>query len=69
MEYSAIKATINKQIANILRVFCSFIPTPFCTSYGFMIFVIYQLLSTYFIINKNKLNLEIMSDEKNLITC
>ena len=64
LEYSAIKATINKQIANILRVFCSFIPTPFCTSYGLIISVIYQLLSTYFIINKNKLNLEIMSAEK-----
>jgi len=32
LEYSAIKATISKQIANILRVCCSFIPSPFCTS-------------------------------------
>ena len=59
LEYSAIKATISKQIANILRVCCSFIPSPFCTSIGLAISVIYQLVSTQCIIQKNKLNLEI----------
>lgn len=59
LEYSAIKATISKQIANILRVCCSFIPSPFCTSIGLAISVIYQLVSTQCIIIKNKLNMEI----------
>ena len=59
LEYSAIKATISKQIANILRVCCSFIPSPFCTSIGLAVSVIYQLVSTQYIIHKNKLNLEI----------
>lgn len=64
LEYSAIKATISKQIANILSVCCSFIPSPFCTSIGLAISVIYQLVSTQCIIQKNKLNLEI--SQKNL---
>ena len=64
LEYSAIKATISKQIANILRVCCSFIPSPFCTSIGLAVSVIYQLVSTQYIIHKNKLNLEI--SQKNL---
>ena len=59
LEYSAIKATISKQIANILRVCCSFIPSPFCTSIGLAVSVIYQLVSTQCIIQKNKLNMEI----------
>lgn len=59
LEYSAIKATISKQIANILRVCCSFIPSPFCTSIGLVVSVIYQLVSTQYIIIKNKLNMEI----------
>lgn len=59
LEYSAIKATISKQIVNILRVFCSFIPSPFCTSIGLAVSVIYQLMSTQYIISKNKLNMEI----------
>ena len=64
LEYSAIKATISKQIANILRICCSFIPSPFCTSIGLAVSVIYQLTSTQYIINKNKLNMEI--SQKNL---
>ena len=64
LEYSAIKATISKQIANILRVCCSFILSPFCTSIGLAISVIYQLVSTQYIIQKNKLDLEI--NHKNL---
>lgn len=69
LEYSAIKATISKQIANILRIICSFIPSPFCTSFGLAVSVVNQLLSTHYIIKKNKLNLEIKKDldEKNSI--
>ncbi len=59
LEYSAIKATISKQIANILRIICSFIPSPFCTSFGLAVSVVDQLLSAHYIIKKNKLNLEI----------
>lgn len=58
LEYSAIKATISKQIANILRICSAFIPSPFCTSIGLAISVIYQLTSTKYIIWKNKLNME-----------
>lgn len=61
LEYSAIKATINKQVANIFRIFCSFIPSPFCTSIGLAVSVIYQFLFTHYIIKKNKLNLEIVN--------
>ena len=64
LEYSALKATISKQISNILRICCSFIPSPFCTSIGLAVSVIYQLASTQYIIYKNKLNLEI--SQKNL---
>lgn len=63
LEYSAIKAIIGKQMANILRVICSFIPSPFCTSFGLAVSVIRQLLFTHYIINKNKLDLELI-DEK-----
>jgi len=58
LEYSAIKATINKQIANIIRTICSFIASPFCTSIGLVLSVIYQLTSTQYIIIKNKINME-----------
>lgn len=62
LEYSAIKATISKQIANILRIFCSFIPSPFCTSFGLAVSVIYQLTSTHYMINKNNLSLEMINN-------
>lgn len=58
LEYSAIKATLHKQISNILRIICSFIPSPFCTSIGLIISVLYQLLFTHHTISKNKLKLE-----------
>ena len=63
LEYSTINATINKQVANVLRILCSFIPTPFCTSFGLAISVMYQLLSTHYVIRKNKIDLEMVSDE------
>lgn len=62
LEYSAIKATISKQVANILRIICSFIPSPFCTSFGLAVSVVFQLSSTHYIIKKNKLNLEMIND-------
>lgn len=57
LEYSAMRATVSKQIANILRILCSFIPSPFCTSIGLAASVTYQLISTQYIIVKNKLKL------------
>lgn len=59
LEYSAIKATFSKQIANALRVCCSFIASPFCTSIGVAVSAIFQLASTQYIIGKGKLDLEI----------
>lgn len=44
IEYSAIKATINKQISNTIRFVLSFIPTPFCTVIGQLASMIYQLI-------------------------
>lgn len=64
LEYSAIKATISKQVANILRIICSFIPSPFCTSFGLAVSVVYQLSSTHYIIRKNKIDLEMKNDIK-----
>lgn len=58
LEHSAIKATVSKQIANALRIICSFIVSPFCTSIGLAVSVIYQLMSTHYIIKKNKINMD-----------
>lgn len=58
LEHSAIKATVSKQIANALRIICSFIVSPFCTSIGLAVSVLYQLMSTHYIIKKNKINME-----------
>lgn len=55
LEYSAVKATITKQIANILRTICSFIPTPFCTSIGLAVSALYQFLGSEYIIEKHKI--------------
>lgn len=62
LEHSATKATVNKQMANILRVLCSFIPSPFCTSFGLMVSVVYQLISTEYIVKRNNIDLEIKND-------
>lgn len=50
IEYSAIKATINKQISNTIRFVLSFIPTPFCTVIGQLASVIYQLVYSNIVI-------------------
>lgn len=58
LEHSAVKATVSKQIANILRIICSFILSPFCTSIGLAVSVVYQLISTEYIIKKNNIIME-----------
>lgn len=58
LEHSALKATIHKQISNIIRIICSFILSPFCTSIGLVASVIYQLIVTNIIVRKNKINME-----------
>lgn len=58
LEYSAIKATVNKQVASIIRIICSFIASPFCTSIGMAASAIYQLVSTHVIIKKNNIIME-----------
>lgn len=68
LEYSAVKATINKQVANILRICCSFIPTPFCTSVGLVVSALYQLLSTHYLISHNAIDMEMKSPTPNAIT-
>lgn len=49
LEYSAIKTTIHKQIANIARTAMSFLPTPYCTMIGQLASMAYQLLYTKFL--------------------
>lgn len=63
LECSALKATISKQIANGFRIVCSFIPSPFCTSIGLVVSAVFQLLSTQWLVKKNKLNME-MKEKK-----
>ena len=48
----------------LLRIICSFLPTPFCTTIGLMISATYQLLSTNYYITKNKLNMEMKEEKK-----
>lgn len=44
IERSALKTTINKQIADTIRFILSFIPTPFCTVIGQLASMTYQLI-------------------------
>ena len=44
IEYSALKTTINKQIASTVRFMCSFIPSPYCTGIGQLFSMFYQLI-------------------------
>lgn len=44
LEKSALKTTVNKQIANSLRVVMSFVATPYCTIIGQMLSMTYQLI-------------------------
>ena len=53
LEYSAIKTTANKIIANIFRLIISLFPTPFCTGLGQICSTIYQHISTNIMFRKN----------------
>ena len=55
LEYSALKTTIHKQIANILRTIMSFIPTPYCTLIGQLVSMFYQLIYTKILAGKTKI--------------
>lgn len=55
LEYSALKTTIHKQIANILRTIMSFIPTPYCTLIGQLVSMFYQLIYTQILAGKTKI--------------
>ncbi|MBQ2937546.1 MAG: hypothetical protein IJE05_01475 [Clostridia bacterium] len=63
LEHSAVQATLSKQIANILRTLCSFIISPYCTAIGLAISVLYQLISTKYIIVKNNINMEMLNEK------
>ena len=53
LEYSAIKTTGNKIVANTLRFIVSLLPTPFCTGLGQVCSAIYQLITTNLMFRKN----------------
>ena len=55
LEYSPLKTTIHKQIANILRTIMSFIPTPYCTLIGQLVSMFYQLIYTQILAGKTKI--------------
>lgn len=55
LEYSAVKTTIYKQIANILRTIMSFIPTPYCTLIGQLVSMLYQLIYTKVLVRGTKI--------------
>lgn len=48
LEYSSGKVTTNKVFANIMRMLCSFLATPFCTAIGQVL----SSLSQFFILNQ-----------------
>ena len=54
IEYSALKTTLNKQIANTIRFMLSFIPSPYCTGIGQLFSMIYQLIYSNLIIKLQK---------------
>lgn len=53
LEYSAKKATANKMISDVLRTFCSFLKTPFCTGIGQVCSYLYQLVTFNIIFHRN----------------
>lgn len=54
IEKSALKTTINKQIADTIRFMFSFIPTPFCTVIGQLASMIYQLIYSNLVVRFKK---------------
>lgn len=53
LEYSALKTTTNKIFACVLRLFASWLKTPYCTGIGQVCSSIYQFISVQFIFRKN----------------
>lgn len=53
LEYSAIKTTSNKIVADILRMILSFIKSPYCTGIGQVFSAVYQFFSVNIIFNRN----------------
>lgn len=53
IEHSAFKTTAISQTSNVIRVLCSFLPTPFCTMIGQEITVYFQFFAFYFYFKKN----------------
>ncbi len=53
LEYSAVKTTSNKIVADVIRMILSLIKSPYCTGIGQVISSIYQFFSVNIIFNKN----------------
>src|SRR5574344_205012 len=53
LNYSAIKTTSNKVIADILRLLLSLTPTPFCTGIGQVVESSYQFIASNYAFHKN----------------
>lgn len=53
INYSPLKVTIITQLANTLRMLCSFWVNPYCTLVGQEITIYFQLICFYFIFKKN----------------
>lgn len=53
LEYSAQKTTSNKIVSDVLRTFCSFLKTPFCTGIGQICSALYQLITFNIIFHRN----------------
>lgn len=53
LEYSALKTTVNKIVASILRFLFSFLKSPYCTGLGQLCSSTYQLFTINFLFNKN----------------
>ena len=54
IEKSALKTTINKQIADTIRFILSFNPTPFCTVIGQLASMTYQLIYSNIVVRFKK---------------
>ena len=53
LEQYALKVTTNKMFAGILRLFISFLKTPFCTGVGQLISSFYQFITVNIIFHNN----------------
>ena len=64
LEYSAVKTTTNKLIANIARTVMSFLSTPYCTLIGQLTSMMYQLIYTKILARKTDIYIEGAADGK-----